>query len=142
MPKITDISKALADPNIGSSQTTYFNNLVEKLRAQPSKDCPPGNNPEHIEQTYDGMIINLLERVTQDAKEKLKSLSLPESEKEQRLGQILQEEMIMHVKQLGEMIEKDRAELESEKQEQKKKITSDDIKEGWETKVGRAKICQ
>jgi cell division cycle protein 37 len=135
LPKITEIATTIADANLSTPQAAYFNNLVEKLRTNPSKDCPPGNNPDKIEQTYDGMILNLLERVSQDAKNKLKELNLAESEKEQKLGQVLQEEMAMHVKQLGVTIEKDSKELQAEKEEQKKKITSDDIHEGWETKA-------
>ncbi|KAF6755819.1 hsp90-like protein [Ephemerocybe angulata] len=134
LPKISDIAKALADPNASVPPSKYWSNLIEQLEKNPSKDCPPGNNPEHIEQTYDGMLLNLLQRVTQDAKEKLKSLNLMESEKEERLGKELASEMANHVKQLGAEITKNEKELEEEKEEQKKKITTEDIHEGFETK--------
>jgi cell division cycle protein 37 len=41
----------------------------------------------------------------------------------------------VHVKRLGETIEKDEKELEREEKEQKKHITSDDLHEGFENKV-------
>jgi len=82
------------------------------------------------------MLLHLFQRVTQDAKEKLNKLNLMESEKEERLGKILAEEMAMHVVKLGETIQRDEKECEHEKAEQKKKITTEDIHEGWETKVG------
>ncbi|EAU86445.1 hsp90-like protein [Coprinopsis cinerea okayama7 len=134
LPRITEIAKTLADPNASTPAPAYFNNLVEQLEKNPSKDCPPGNNPDKIEQTYDGMVLSLLQRVSQDAKNKLKELNLAESEKEERLSKELVEQMETHVKQLGEVIERDQKEVEEEIREQKKKITSEDIREGWETK--------
>ena len=136
LPKITDISNTLSDPNSSIPATKYWSNLVEQLEKNPSRDCPPGNDPSKLEQTYDGMLLHLFQRVTQDAKEKLNKLNLMESEKEERLGKILAEEMAMHVVKLGETIQRDEKECEHEKAEQKKKITTEDIHEGWETKVG------
>jgi cell division cycle protein 37 len=135
LPRITDIASKLADPNASIPPTKYWTNLVEQLEKNPSRDCPPGNDPTKIEQTYDGMLLSLFNRVTQETKDKLKGLSLQESEKEERLGKELAAEMAKHVKQLGEMIEKDKKELEEEIAEQKKKITTEDIHEGWESKV-------
>ena len=135
LPRIKDIATKLADPNASIPPTKYWSNLVEQLEKNPSRDCPPGNDPTKIEQTYDGMLLSLLTRVTQETKDKLKALSLQESEKEERLGKELATEMAKHVKQLGEMIERDRKELADEVAEQKKKITTDDIHEGFESRV-------
>ena len=60
---------------------------------------------------------------------------MQESEREERLGKELATEMAKHVKQLGEMIERDKKELADEVAEQKKKITTDDIHEGFESHV-------
>jgi cell division cycle protein 37 len=81
------------------------------------------------------MLLILFQKVTQDAKDKLKELNLQESEKEEKLGKQLAEEMATHVIQLGEMIEKDRRELQEEIAEQKKKITTEDMHDGFETHV-------
>ncbi|KAJ2929331.1 hypothetical protein H1R20_g7757, partial [Candolleomyces eurysporus] len=134
LPRIIDIAGKLADPNPSIPPTRYWTNLVEQLGKNPSKDCPPGNDPTKIEQTYDGMLLSLFQRVTQETRDKLKGLTLQESEREERLGKELASEMAMHVKQLGEMIEKDKKELADEIAEQKKKITTEDIHEGFETK--------
>ena len=65
--------------------TKYFSNLIEKMQANPSKECPPGNDPNKIEQTYDGMILNLLQQVADQARKKVKeSNATTESEKEER----------------------------------------------------------
>lgn len=135
LPKIKDISSALSNPSTSTPPTAYFTNLVEQLEKNPSRDCPPGNDPTKIEQTYDGMLLSLLQRVTQDSKDKIKSLNLTGSEKGDRLGKELAEQMEFHVKNLGETIAKDQKELEIEVEEQKRKITSEDIHEGFDTKV-------
>lgn len=135
LPRIKEIAQTLADPNADIPPTKYWNNLIEQLEKNPSKDCPPGNDPNKREHTYDGMLLILFQKVTQDAKDKLKELNLQESEKEERLGKQLAEEMATHVKQLGEMIERDKRELEQEIAEQKKKITTEDIHDGFETHV-------
>ena len=81
------------------------------------------------------MLLILFQKVTQDARDKLKGLNLQESEKEEKLGKQLAEEMATHVVQLGEMIEKDKRDLQEEIAEQKKKITTEDMHDGFETHV-------
>lgn len=116
-------------------QLSYFNSLVEKLEKNPSKDCPPGNDPSKPEQTYDGMLLILLRGVTDAVKKRISMLNLSESEKQAKLGSELAAEMAMHVQELQKEIDKKRQELEDEIQEQKKKITSEDIHEGFDSKV-------
>jgi cell division cycle protein 37 len=106
----------------------YFNTLVEQLVKNPSRDCPPGNDPSKREQTYDGMIGDLLRQVGEIAKKE-------GAGDEEKLGKVLARELEVHVKRLGETIEKDEKELEREEKEQKKHITSDDLHEGFENKV-------
>ena len=81
------------------------------------------------------MLLNLLSKVSGDAKEKVKEDGAPEGEKKEKIGALLTEGMAYHVKNLGEMIEKDKKELESLLKEQKKHITSDDLHDGFDSKV-------
>lgn len=113
----------------------YFNQLVEKLRTNPSRDCPPGNDPNKLEHTYDGMLLSLLTMVSEKAKEKLKEGHRPGEDIAQKLAKELAAEMSTHVKQLSETIDRDQKELEEEEREQKRHITMDDLHEGFESKV-------
>ncbi|KAF8627453.1 hypothetical protein AX17_006267 [Amanita inopinata Kibby_2008] len=134
LPRIKEISEKLSNPAADPPPTVFFNSLVERLEKQPLKDCPPGNNPEKLEQTYDGMLLSLLRKVGDEARTKVKEENVPEAERDERIGKDLAERMKGHVKQLSETLEKEETELESEIKEQKKHITSDDIHEGFESK--------
>ena len=113
----------------------YFNSLVEQLKTNPSKDCPPGNDPSKLEHTYDGMLLSLLQMVGSKAKDAVKDAGVGEAEKEERLAKELGKEMGFHVNNLAETIEKDTKELEKEEAEQKKHITMDDLHDGFSSKV-------
>ncbi|KAF5369437.1 hypothetical protein D9758_002778 [Tetrapyrgos nigripes] len=130
LPRIEEIYKTLSSPST-SSPTAYFNSLVERLEKNPSRDCPPGNDPSKIEHTYDGMILDLLKQVSAQAKDKVKDASVLESEKEQKLATALAEGMKFHVDNLGATIKKDKAELITEEKEKSKHITSDDLHDGF-----------
>ncbi|KIK57286.1 hypothetical protein GYMLUDRAFT_173119 [Collybiopsis luxurians FD-317 M1] len=138
-PRIQDIYARLSAPSDTASPSAYFNSLYEKLEKSPSPDCPPGNDPSKIEQTYDGMLLELLRQVSAQAKEKIKDASVLESEKEPKLAKALVEGMKFHVDHLGETITKDEAELATEEIEQQKHITSDDLHEGFSSKYVPAK---
>lgn len=133
LPRVTEIADKLADSS--TDQVPYFNSLVEKLEKNPSKDCPPGNDPSKSEQTYDGMLLILLKGVTDVVKKRVEASNVSQSEKEARLGKELAVEMAMHVTQLKKAIDDKKKELENEIKEQKKKITSEDIHEGFDSKV-------
>jgi len=135
LPRIKDISKALANPPESVSSPVYFNALVEQLQANPSKVCPPGNDPTKPEHTYDGMLLSLLKMVGTKAKDAVKEADVVEADKEARLAKELAKEMVFHVNNLGERIENDTKELEKEEAEQKKHITMDDLHDGYESKV-------
>lgn len=135
MPRIKDISKDLASPPSSVSSPVYFNSLVEQLKTNPSKDCPPGNDPSKLEHTYDGMLLSLLQMVGSKAKDAVKDAGVGEAEKEERLAKELGKEMGFHVNNLAETIEKDTKELEKEEAEQKKHITMDDLHDGFSSKV-------
>lgn len=138
LPKITDISSKISDPASSTPPSAFFNSLVEQLQTNPSRDCPPGNDPSKFEQTYDGMIHSLLSQVGQTAKVKVKDAGVADAEKEERLSKALATELAEHVTRLQETIVKDAKELEAEEKEQQKHITSEDLHDGFENKASWA----
>lgn len=132
LPRIKEFAAALSSE---SAPLAYFNSHVEQLQQNPSKDCPPGNDSSRIEQTYDGMLINLYRQVVEDCKNKVPSASVPPSERDENLGQAITAGMQFHCIRLKETIDDDAKELEEEIKEQKKHITSDDLHDGFSSKV-------
>jgi cell division cycle protein 37 len=137
LPRIKEIADKLASPSDSTPATVYFNGLIDKLQNNPSRDCPSGNDPKKLEQTYDGMLLSLLKMVVEKAKERANEAGVLESEKDDRLEKELKAEMLVHVRQLGGTIEKDQNELDLELAEKNKKITTEDLHEGFESKVCR-----
>ncbi|KAF9485816.1 hsp90-like protein [Pholiota conissans] len=133
LPRIKKIHADLSSPPSSTPAPAYFNALVDQLQTNPSPDCPPGNDATKIEQTYDGMLLSLLKMVGEKSKDKVKEAGVLEADKEERLAKDLVAEMEVHIKQLGETIEKDKKDLASELAEQKKHITMDDLHEGFES---------
>jgi cell division cycle protein 37 len=116
-------------------RTVYFSSLVEQLERNPSKECPPGNNPEKLEQTYDGMLLSLLRQVGDAAKVAVKEAGVSDDQREERIGKALAEGIREHVVRLKETIDNDSKELEQEQNEQKRHITSEDMRDGFANKV-------
>jgi len=135
LPRITELTKTLKSEGSPSTLISVYNSFVDKIQTNPSPDCPPGNDPTKIEQTYDGMILSLLRQVGEKAKERVSAAGTTASDKEERLAKEIVVEMQMHVKHLGETIAKDSKELEGLYAEKKKHITSEDIHVGVESKV-------
>ncbi|PPR00196.1 hypothetical protein CVT24_004899 [Panaeolus cyanescens] len=133
LPRITEIHEKISNSD-ASTATGYFSSLVDKLQTNPSKDCPPGNDPSKIEQTYDGMLLSLLKMVSEKSRDRVKDAGVLESEKTSRLAKELTTEMAFHVKNLADTIAGHKKEVAAEIQEQKKHITMDDIHEGFESK--------
>ncbi|EGN98313.1 hypothetical protein SERLA73DRAFT_169310 [Serpula lacrymans var. lacrymans S7.3] len=105
---------------------SHFSNLVEQLQTNPSPDAPPTNAPG--QPTYDAMILSLLLQIWEEAK---KNGVGKDSDK---LGDVLHAGIENHLKQLEDHTKKLEKDLEEEKKEQKKHITSEDIHEGFESK--------
>ena len=80
--------------------------------------------------------------VSDKAKERVKQADIIGTEKEARLAKELGVEVATHVQQLGDTIVKDQKELDTEVKEQKKHITSDDLHEGFASKVSRFVLCK
>lgn len=132
---IGDLAEA-EDVDVGQSQTglPFFQYLVDRLQSNPSPAAPPTNAKD--QPTYDGMILSLLLQIYDSVK------ALPQDEQEKAIL----DGMEKHIAQLAEHTRELKADLESEIKEQKKHITSDDIHEGWESKVSQtfvpASACQ
>ncbi|KAJ7459933.1 Cdc37 N terminal kinase binding-domain-containing protein [Mycena latifolia] len=133
-PRIQSIQASLASSDLAKPRTVYFNSLVEQLEKNPSKDCPPGNDPTKVEQTYDGMLLSLLHQVGEAAKVSVKEAGVSDDQREERLGKALADGMAEHVVRLKETIDNDSKTLEEEQNEQKKHITSEDLHDGFANK--------
>ena len=140
LPRIEEIHSNLVNQSLSVSPTVYFNSLVEQLQGNPSPDCPSGADSTKLEQTYDGMLLSLLKMVSEKAKEKVKQSDILGDEKDARLAKELGAEVATHVQQLGDTIDKNQKELDEELKEQKKHITSDDLHDGFASKVSRSSV--
>ena len=87
------------------------------------------------------MVLSLLKMVSEKAKDKVKQADVVGAEKDARLAKELGVEVLIHVQQLGDTIDKNQKELDEELKEQKKHITSDDLHEGFDSKVSRFFVC-
>lgn len=113
------------DTHVAQSQTglPFFQYLVDRIQSNPSPAAPPTNAKN--QPTYDGMILSLLLQIHDTVK------ALPQDEQEKAVL----DGMEIHITRLTEHTRKLEADLQAEVREQKKHITSDDIHEGWESKV-------
>lgn len=106
-----------------------FSRIVEQLSMNPSPNVPKSDSEKKL--TYDEMILSLLMQVRQDAKEK------GVENNSERLSETLIANLKGHVAKLGERQEKLKKELKEELDEKAKKITSEDLHEGWDSHVRR-----
>lgn len=104
-----------------------FSSLVERFKTNPSPEKPPTNAPQ--QKTYDEMLLALMLKVWEEAKKDGVEKDDPQ------LGEALVKGLQKHIEELEKHQEKLKQELVQEEAEQKKKITSDDIHEGWESHV-------
>lgn len=104
-----------------------FSALTEQFRTSPSPDKPPTNAPE--QKTYDEMLLSLMLQVWEDVKKTGVEGDDP------KLGDALVAGLHKHIRQLGEHQEKLKEEFKQLDEEGQKKITSDDIHEGFESHV-------
>lgn len=103
----------------------YFTGVVERLEKQPNPEKPP----KPLEGTYDGLVLILLRKIVEDLnKEGIKS-------GDPKLEEGLLKGLDEHLTRMPEYQKTTRAELEKEELEQKKKITSDDVHDGFDSHV-------
>ena len=103
----------------------FFSATVERLEKQPSPERPPAP----LEGTYDGMLLSLLRRTADDVKD------LGVVSGDPKLDEGLIKSLDEHLKRMPEFMEKAKKDLEHEEAEQKKKITSEDIRPGFSSPV-------
>lgn len=113
--------------DVESGGKAYFSTMVERLKTQPSLEAPPTGAKD--QPTYDQMIHSLLLRVLDETKSKGIDTDDP------KLDAALAEGLKEHVRELGERQQKCKADLEAELKEQHKKITTEDIHDGFDSKV-------
>lgn len=103
----------------------FFTTTVERLERQPSPEKPPAP----LQGTYDGLVLMLLRKIIEDINEEGIKSGDPKLEEE------LLKALDGHLDRMPEYQKTTRTELEKEELEQKKKITSDDIHEGFDSQV-------
>ena len=109
----------------------YLSGLVDQLQTSPSPDAPPTNAPG--QPTYDAMVLTLLLQVSEAAKK--------DTGEEEKVVAKVKEGLAKHLVQLAEHTEKLKKDLEAEEKEQKKHITSEDMHDGFDSKVGGGSRC-
>ncbi|KAF8508208.1 Cdc37 N terminal kinase binding-domain-containing protein [Gautieria morchelliformis] len=109
--------------DVQSGGHIHFSSLVERLKTQPPTEAPAEGQP-----TYDQMLQSLLLQVWEETKEKGVRRDDPE------LDKALVDGLQGHLTKLGEHQENIKVELEAEEKEQTRKITSDDLHEGFDSK--------
>ncbi|TDL17727.1 hypothetical protein BD410DRAFT_794026 [Rickenella mellea] len=124
LPRLRTITE---DVHAAPDGPQYFSQLVERLQKEPSPEAPA--KPQGGQSiTYDDMILSLLRQITAEAKEK------GVENNNERLREALIAGLKGHVAKLGEHQETIKKELADEEAEKHKKITSDDMKDGWDNK--------
>lgn len=125
IPRFKSISASLSSPPDGLSPEAFYNQTVEKLQTHPSDAKPPTGNPQ--QKTYDAIVLEVLLKVV----ENVKSAAGKEGDVGARLKAEIDNNVVQMVKRNGEH----QNELETEEKEQKKHITSEDLKDGFDSKV-------
>lgn len=124
-PRLKSISDAIST---NPTPLIYLSNLVDQLQTNPSPDAPPTNAPG--QPTYDAMVLSLLLQVSEAAKKEAAGKA------GDVVGEKVKEGLQKHLLQLGEHNEQLGKDLETELKEQKKHITSEDMHDGFDSKVG------
>ena len=124
MPRLRTITEEVHNATDGPAQ---FSRIVEQLKTNPSPDAPRpdpdfGPGPGGKRLTYDEMVLSLLMKVYDDAREKGVGKG---SGNEARLQEELVKNLKEHITKLGERQETIKKELDSEEKEKSKKITSE-----------------
>ncbi|KAH7921755.1 hypothetical protein BV22DRAFT_1018697 [Leucogyrophana mollusca] len=129
-PRLNEYRAKLASDDAGGP--AYFSGLVEKLQTNPSPDAPPTNAKD--QPTYDAMVLSLLLQIWEEAKK----AGVDKTDQE-KLGAALLKGLDTHITQLAEHTVNLQKNLQTEENEQKKHITSEDIHEGFDSKYVPAK---
>jgi cell division cycle protein 37 len=117
-------SRISADPSAGLS---VFSGEVHRLKTNPSPDKPPTGHAK--QPTYDEMLLDLLLRVRTAAVNSADGDKVDVSK--------LVEQLEFHEKELDNRSEECEKQAHAEEMEQKKKITSEDVHEGFDVGVSK-----
>jgi cell division cycle protein 37 len=98
---------------------------VERLERQPTPEKPPAP----LQGTYDSMVLSLLNKMAED----INKMGIKSGDP--KLEQELLKALDAHLDRMPEYQKTTKENLEKEEGEQKKKITSDDIKPGFDSAV-------
>jgi cell division cycle protein 37 len=121
-PKIVTITK-----DVSEGGPPAFSTTVERLKTQPAPDAPgPGQT------RYDDMLHELMVSIWEECKKE------GIDGKDDKLGDVLTKKLEGHQKQLQDRQEFLKVEIQKEKEEQEKKITSDDIHDGFSAGVSNS----
>jgi len=104
-----------------------FSSIVERLRTQPSPDAPAPGAPMR----YDDMLLELMNSIWEECKKEA-----VDTEDKTKLGEILVRKLKGHQLQIQARQKVLESEMEQQKEERGKKITSEDIHEGFSSSVG------
>ncbi|KAI0669237.1 Cdc37 N terminal kinase binding-domain-containing protein, partial [Trametes maxima] len=102
-----------------------FSSLVERFKTNPSPEAPPTNSPE--QKSYDEMLLSLMLQVWEDTKKKGVEKDDP------KLSDALVAGLKAHLAKMDEHQGKLKKDLAEEEEEQTKKITMEDLHEGFES---------
>lgn len=121
-PKIIDFTN-----QVEQGGPDAFSSIVERLRTQPSPDAPAPGAPMR----YDDMLLDLMNSISEECKKEEVDMN-----DKTKLGDILVRKLKGHQLQIQARQKVLESELEKQKEERSKKITSEDIHEGFSSSVG------
>jgi cell division cycle protein 37 len=121
-PKIIDFTN-----QVEQGGPDAFSSIVERLRTQPSPDAPAPGAPLR----YDDMLLDLMNSISEECKKEEVDMN-----DKTRLGEVLVRKLKGHQIQIQARQKLLESELEKQKEERSKKITSEDIHDGFSSSVG------
>ena len=121
-PKIIDFTN-----QVEQGGPAAFSSIVERLRTQPSPDAPAPGAPMR----YDDMLLDLMNSISQECKKEEVDMN-----DKTKLGEVLVQKLKGHQLQIQARQKFLESELEKQKVERNKIITSEDIHEGFSSSVG------
>lgn len=104
----------------------YFSQIVERLQRNPSPQKPTDAEGQP---TYDAMTVDVLMQVHEEVKK------MQVAQDDRRLPELLADGIQKHLKLMDQFKVRREKELESELKKQAQHITSDDLKDGWDSHV-------
>lgn len=131
LPRLDKLSQTLSETSSSqaSSPRKLFSTEVERLKTNPSPDKPPTDHEK--QPTYDDMILDLLLRVYSFAKEAVEKKKGSSEDEETVWTNALVEQIKVHEDGLKERNTELEGLITKEEEDEHKKITSEDMKEGF-----------